>query len=82
MATVLGMIKTNGNGEYEETKSLIGTYGVIFAVNLLFEIMIGGGIGICTCECFGNAILQSLFTTLVIYASNKGISWKNNNKEK
>lgn len=81
MATVLGMVKTNGNGEYEEAKSLAGTYGIIFAVNLLFEIMIGGGIGVCTYECFGNAIIQSLFTMLVIYASNKGINWKNH-KEK
>ncbi len=73
---ILGMIKTNGNGDYEELKSLAGTYGIIFVVNLLFEVMVLGGIGALTAVIFGDAVLKSALTMFMIYAANKGIRWR------
>ena len=81
MTAILGLVKNNGDGDYEELKSMLGTYGVIFFINLLLEIMMGGGAAAMTGIILLDALIESAFITFVLYASNKGIKWRESREE-
>lgn len=73
---ILGLVKTDDNGDMEHLKSLLGTYGIIFVINLLYDIITLGGIGGLSLLIMGDSLVRATFITLVIYAGNKGIQWK------
>ncbi len=73
---ILGLVKTDNNGDMEHLKSLLGTYGIIFVINLLYDIITLGGIGALSLLIMGDSLVRATFITLVIYAGNKGIQWK------
>ena len=73
---ILGLVKTDSNGDMEHLKSLLGTYGIIFVINLLYDIITLGGIGGLSLLIMGDSLVRATFITLVIYAGNKGIQWK------
>ena len=73
---ILGLVKTDDNGDMEHLQSLLGTYGIIFVINLLYDIITLGGIGGLSLLIMGDSLVRATFITLVIYAGNKGIQWK------
>jgi len=76
MTVKLGVNGTDANGDYEEFKSLLATYGIIFLINILYEVIAFGGVANFNFVLFADGLIRALFITLVIYAGNKGIEWK------
>ena len=78
MALLTTVIKDE-NGEQRIKWEIFATYGIIFLINLLYDIISAGGIGSVMSLGWiflGDSTLKAFFITLVIFAGNAGIAWK------
>ena len=67
------------NGESRIKWEVFATYGIIFLINLLYDIISAGGITACLTLGWlfvADSALKAFFITMVIFASNAGIAWK------
>lgn len=73
---MFGLTITNSNGDWHKYASIIGTYILIFIINLAYDIVTSGGIASITWLTFGDSALRALLLALMLFAGEYGIRWK------